>query len=318
MGKTKDIENLNVSEFHGLPSYRPDASFWENLASHETQDRYDSLLFEVAGVPLAVFGDRTLFSPEFAPFQVEAKSPAARHTFWFHEDTERKFYLNPSDYPDRGPSSEIIRTPDAPEAVKFYAAARFLWKENRTQVSIIRGVPEVTRQFMVSAFIKEVFSHMGLSWGLLFFHGTALEKNGEAFVCFGPSGVGKSTVSQFGHDNGFTVLNDEMIALRLEADGVKVYGTPIGSEFSSPGGIPVKAFFRLTQSEKDAAEIMPARERVFELTSSAQTGDLRYPELLTQSMDFLDKVMKFVPCYRMYFTKSPAFLKTAMKCICRD
>lgn len=57
-------------------------------------------------------------------------------------------------------------------------------------------------------------------------HASGVVADGRAFVFTGRSGAGKTTIARLLGSAGYTVLSDERIVLRLEAGGVRAYGTP--------------------------------------------------------------------------------------------
>src|SRR6185437_13312749 len=74
----------------------------------------------------------------------------------------------------------------------------------------------------------------------------------RALVCFGPSGVGKTTVAR--SVASADVLCDEMILVRVDAeDRVTAAGTPFHGDLATcrPGILPVAALVRLRQSDSE-------------------------------------------------------------------
>ena len=103
------------------------------------------------------------------------------------------------------------------------------------------------------------------------FHSSCVvdEESGNAYVFFGPSGAGKTTISQL--CKGVNVLGDDMNLLRLEKKKVVVESALVGQRYYSKENFaksfPVKAAFWLTQSKE--IKISPIKKgRLNKLLSS--------------------------------------------------
>lgn len=111
---------------------------------------------------------------------------------------------------------------------------------------------------VADGFIRFLLSEYLLPRQGLLVHAAGVIHQGLGYLFCGKSGAGKSTLAKLFHhaDRGFTVLNDEVMALRLEGDGrLTAYGTPFvgmgGEELASPSYAPVAGIFILHQAEEN-------------------------------------------------------------------
>ncbi len=85
-------------------------------------------------------------------------------------------------------------------------------------------------------------------------HASGVVVNGEAYVFFGRSGSGKSTVAALSKSLGYQVLSDDLIALRKLPNGYFVYGLPFKGSHPeavvSPGRYPLAGIFHLQKSDE--------------------------------------------------------------------
>lgn len=101
---------------------------------------------------------------------------------------------------------------------------------------------------------------MFLSWALLpeegfLLHAATVLQDGKAYVFFGRSGAGKSTVSRLSPRG--SVLTDEISLLKCVDGEWRAFGTPFWGEFRADGqntSAPVAGIFRLVQSSSNRIE----------------------------------------------------------------
>ena len=83
-------------------------------------------------------------------------------------------------------------------------------------------------------------------------HGAGIVINGNGYVFFGPSGIGKTTISRLWVKRGAQLLNDDRVALYRSRDGWRIAGTPWHGEepVVSPLNAPLAGIVRLRQSKE--------------------------------------------------------------------
>ncbi len=86
----------------------------------------------------------------------------------------------------------------------------------------------------------------------LLLHASGAVIDGKAFVFAGHSGDGKTTLSRLLAAEGLELLSDERIALRLEGDSFRAYGTPWPGEgdVMSSSSYPLAGVFLLKKGDR--------------------------------------------------------------------
>lgn len=105
-------------------------------------------------------------------------------------------------------------------------------------------------------FFRVAVAYRHLNAGGVLLHSAGLVDEGAAFVFFGPSGIGKSTLTGRGAKSGRAVLSDELNALRRvqgrDGPRIVVDQLPFAGDFGSVGvrdaSFPVQGLFRLRQA----------------------------------------------------------------------
>ena len=109
----------------------------------------------------------------------------------------------------------------------------------------------------------------------LVLHGAAHVVNGQAILCTGPSGRGKSTISKLFSSAGVPVLTDERPIIRKRAVSGRAQFQVYGSPWPSSGGFvldlsaPLKKIYFLEHGHENALLPLTAREAVLRLLDVA-------------------------------------------------
>jgi hypothetical protein len=115
-----------------------------------------------------------------------------------------------------------------------------------------RGRAEIPSSiWLVDSLLRMTFGLALLERGGLLLHSSGVLCGRRALVCFGPSGVGKTTVTRSVPRED--VMCDEMIALVPNGAGVRAYGTPFHGDYRicAPRTAPLGALVRLVQGATD-------------------------------------------------------------------
>jgi hypothetical protein len=119
--------------------------------------------------------------------------------------------------------------------------------------------------YMVDSLLRITLTLLALERDAVLVHSSGVRVGDRILVCFGPSGVGKTTVAR--SVNRKDVLCDEMMLVR--ADGTAA-GTPFHGDlmYSAPGIAPLYALCRLHQGEVDALTPLPPGQAARTLLNS--------------------------------------------------
>jgi hypothetical protein len=107
--------------------------------------------------------------------------------------------------------------------------------------------------YIVDSLLRITVTLLGLERNALLVHSSGVKIGERVLVCFGPSGVGKTTVAR--SVDRAQVLCDEMMLLTIDdGDVVRAHGTPFHGDLSycAPGTGELVALTRLVQGETDA------------------------------------------------------------------
>lgn len=142
----------------------------------------------------------------------------------------------------------------------------------------------------------------------LVFHGSAVALDGAGYVFTAPSGTGKSTHTRLWRRRfgaRAVMVNDDRPALKFEADGVLVCGTPwmgkdkLGQNIS----VPLKAVCVLERGAANAIRPLgPAEAYPLLLRQSYQAGTEGYQRRL---LALLDELVARVGLYRLTCNMEP-------------
>ena len=137
--------------------------------------------------------------------------------------------------------------------------------------------------------------------GGLVFHSSGLDDNGKGIVFIGHAGAGKSTqVGLWSQEPGVIAMNDDRIAVRVEAGGPMCYGTPWGgtADIARNHAAPLAALIVLEQAPEIAIQPISPAEAASLLTARAF---LPYWDrsLMLLAVANLNAILARVPVYRL-------------------
>ncbi len=154
--------------------------------------------------------------------------------------------------------------------------------------------------------------------GGLVLHAAGLEHRGLGLACFGPSGIGKTTLAE---RSPWPVLSDELVALmpRRGGEPYRISGTAFrgplaGSQAPSTPEPPLTALIELAQGRRFALERLDPRVALRRVLGSITVPP--GPPLWTAALGVVGDLVHAVPCYRMAWSldESPfVLLATALR-----
>lgn len=112
----------------------------------------------------------------------------------------------------------------------------------QTPYDLVNAIENVFRVLVVYQLLRR---------GSLVLHSAALAEDGHAYVCFGKSGAGKTTLCRLSDQAGIgSILSDELNALEISPSGVDVLAMPFAGDFGGtykPGRHPLAGLYALEQ-----------------------------------------------------------------------
>lgn len=157
-------------------------------------------------------------------------------------------------------------------------------------------------------FLRAMTASYILEEGGLLLHAAAVVRAGRAYVFFGPSGAGKTTVTRLSLAD--TVLSDDMTLLVPGPGGFEAVGIPFGMAHhhvpDTRAAFPIAGLFRLVQS--------PSVERV-PLRGAAALADLsaclpyvcERRDEAAASLEIAGRLLDRTPAWRLFFRKDDSF-----------
>lgn len=157
-------------------------------------------------------------------------------------------------------------------------------------------------------FLKNLYSTLILFGEGLMLHAAGVVKDDRAYIFFAPSGGGKSTIA--GLSSKYTILTDELVAIRRANGSFNAYGTPFwGSDRDKGRGInssfKIGGLFKLVKDNKVYLKRFPHSHAIAEILTMPQCYyNLESVEKLLNSFTNL---VKAVPCYELHFLPDSSF-----------
>lgn len=143
-------------------------------------------------------------------------------------------------------------------------------------------------------------------------HAASVVRRGEALLLFGPSGSGKSTLAKLALDAGFTVMSDDLTALReidgvFYVDGLPFKGSHPQARFSK-GLYPLAGAYMLEKGTSDKLFAVSRGQAVAAMLASTPfiSGDA---DGLVQLMPRLERLVGAARVRRLQFRPTSAVWK---------
>jgi len=180
------------------------------------------------------------------------------------------------------------------------------------QISLESGkgwlkVSPVSFDSLIENTLRYCAALMAYRSGGMMLHGAGIVHALAGYVFFGPSGIGKTTISRLFFED--VVLNDDLILLTKKTGLWKVFSTP----FSHPeqvqptyGNAPLAAMYRLVQDNNVYTEEITKGQAIAEILACIP--------LLSSRIDFLDglivrceNLVEQIPIQRLHFLPDQSF-----------
>jgi hypothetical protein len=148
--------------------------------------------------------------------------------------------------------------------------------------------------------------------GGVLLHAAGIARERDARVFFGPSGIGKSTLSGIAHAAGRAVLSDDMVALvPADSGAVEALPVPFSGDFrddrpQAPSRL--RGLWRLRQEPEHALRPLPAAGALAALIACAPYVN-RDPWAVPSLLDNLEALLGRVPVAELGFAPRAGFLE---------
>jgi hypothetical protein len=159
----------------------------------------------------------------------------------------------------------------------------------------------------IDYFLRIAYAWLSFKAGGMLFHAAGVRYLEWAFVFFGPSGAGKTTVAQLSAD--YEVMNDDLLMLQFQDGKWWATSTPFTNPTQvapAPGTAPLVGLYRLVQDQAVFLETMPAAEAIAAVLSCVPliaAVPAFAPELLSRC----SSLVRAIPVYRLHFRKEASF-----------
>lgn len=157
-------------------------------------------------------------------------------------------------------------------------------------------------------FVKNLYSVLILSDGGLMLHAAGVVKDASAYIFFGPSESGKSTIARV--SGNYPVLTDELVAIMCLNGSFKAYSTPfwgggIKAGKWTNGSFEIGGLFKLIKDNEVYLKRLSYGQAIAEILTVPEFYDnLSSIERLFNSCMDLAKV---IPCYELHFLPDSSF-----------
>lgn len=147
------------------------------------------------------------------------------------------------------------------------------------------------------------YAMMGIRKGSAPVHSSIVVCNGQAVMCLGESGTGKSTHTRLWLENihGTHLLNDDSPIVSLRNGEVKVYGSPWSGKTHCylPESHPIAGFLRLEQKPENSIRRIEKIEAFTALQPSCPPALAKEERCMDLLVQFVSDIIQRVPVYRM-------------------
>ena len=163
--------------------------------------------------------------------------------------------------------------------------------------------------YSFDACLRVLYSVLFSANSRLLLHAAGIVKDKEAYLFLGPSGSGKTTIAQLSSGSG-TVINDEIVAVKVGNNNSKVYGTPFWGEMRKGPAFnrstSLHAIYFLKKNCRCYKKVIPRKDIL--------TGLLRCCCIFSIELHDMEMVIQTaitlvnsVPAYELHFKKDQSF-----------
>lgn len=139
------------------------------------------------------------------------------------------------------------------------------WMEIEAGKAFLEIAPEAD----IENFLRVLYARLCLRAGGLLLHAAGVVRDEAGFVFFGPSGSGKTTTARL--SPGLAILSDDLVIVKIEDGGVRVYGVPFRGDFAEAPRVnrraDLRGLFTLVKAAEHAVCQVESAEAIARLLS---------------------------------------------------
>ncbi len=157
----------------------------------------------------------------------------------------------------------------------------------------------------LASFLRSFYSAIIFHSGGLMLHSAGIVKDGKAYIFFGPSGIGKTTVVR--NSSEHFILSDELVAIKCDQGQFGAYGTPYGKEDwnEATGPHPIAGLFKLVQDNEVFLEELSHARASFELLTISRAWDSLFA--VDKVFHVTENLARDIPCFALHFRPDNSF-----------
>lgn len=157
-------------------------------------------------------------------------------------------------------------------------------------------------------YLRWTVADLAIRSGAFVLHSAGLVREGRAYLFFGHSGAGKSTVTAL--SSGLQILSDDLVLVRRGSGGFEALTTPFWGAFAQEsketGIFPVAGLYRLVQSKEVKLVPLPPALAVGKIISACPF--VSDPARRTEGLlPLVEDLCRTVPAHDLHFRKEPSF-----------
>lgn len=173
---------------------------------------------------------------------------------------------------------------------------------------------QFTDPFLERTAIQRAFAEFLLPRNTLLAHGSAVAVDEEGYLFLARSGTGKSTHTRFWREtfgDRAVMVNDDKPFLRLDADGVTMFGSPWSGKhgLDTNVAVPLRGICVLERGTENAIRSIAGEEILPMLLHQAYQPLTAQGQMLSQTL--AQQLVHQVPVWHMCCTKDPEAAKIA-------
>lgn len=178
-----------------------------------------------------------------------------------------------------------------------------------------------TTMFHISTSLMMLYTYATSCENTLLMHASVVRYEGRANLFLGVSGTGKSTHSRLwlSHIEGCDLVNDDNPVLRVEEDGLFVYGTPWSGKTPCYRNlrVPVNAIVRIEQAPRN--EIRPLKGLSAYASVIAASSSIRWQRpLMDRVTATVEKAVGMASCWTLNCLPDPDAAALCFSAVCKQ